>query len=232
MERRIVSRDAWLAERRKLLAEEKALTEARDALSAKRRALPAVKVEKPYRFDSEHGKLSLAELFGSCRQLLVYHFMFAPDWEEGCPSCSFWADNFDGIGVHLAARDTALVTVSKAPLAKLLAYRERMGWSFPWVSSGGSDFNEDFGVTVTEGADYNYRPFTGKPGEYHGISAFLKDGDQVLHTYSTYARGLDMVNGAYQFLDLTALGRQEEGLSWTMAWLKRHDRYETQGAKA
>ncbi len=230
---RIVSREAWLAERRALLAEEKAFTQARDALSARRRELPMVRIEKPYRFAGEAGEVTLTGLFGQHRQLIVYHFMFGPDWQEGCPSCSFWADNFAGIGIHLAHRDTALVAVSKAPLEKLLAYRKRMGWSFPWVSAGNSGFNEDFGVSFAgEGGEYNYAPRSGTHSELPGISVFLREGDAVFHTYSAYSRGLDMLNGAYHFLDLTPLGRQEEGLPWSMAWLRRHDSYETEGIRS
>ena len=228
MTARIATREDWLAERKALLAEEKAFTKARDDLSARRRALPMVKIKKPYRFSGESGEQGLADLFGPHRQLLVYHFMFGPDWSEGCPSCSYWADNFEGIDVHLAARDTAFIAISNGPLDKLLAYRKRMGWSFPWVSSGDSGFNEDFGVTISADDDdpeYNYRPFKGDPGEYPGISAFLREGSEVFHTYSTYGRGLDMLNGAYHYLDLTALGRQEDDLPWPMAWVKRHDKY-------
>jgi predicted dithiol-disulfide oxidoreductase (DUF899 family) len=222
----VTDRATWLAARTELLAEEKDFTRARDALSARRRALPWVRIDKPYRFDTETGPATLADLFGGQRQLIVYHFMFGTDWEEGCPSCSFWADNFNGIGVHLAHRDTALIAVSKAPLAKLLAYRARMGWSFPWVSAGDSGFNEDFGVSFAgPGEDYNYAPRTGTHSELHGVSVFLRDGEAVCHTYSTYARGLDMLNGAYHYLDLTPLGRHEEDLPWSMAWLRRHDQY-------
>ena len=222
----IVDRAAWLAARKALLAEEKAFTRARDSLSARRRALPRVRIDKPYRFETEAGPATLADLFDGQRQLIVYHFMFGPDWQEGCPSCSFWADNFDGIGIHLAHRDTRLVAVSKAPLDRLLAYRARMGWTFPWVSAGTSGFNEDFGVSFAgPGGEYNYIPRTGTHSELHGISVFLQEGGEVFHTYSTYGRGVDMVNGAYQFLDLTPLGRHEEDLPWSMAWLRRRDRY-------
>jgi predicted dithiol-disulfide oxidoreductase (DUF899 family) len=230
---RIVSREDWLAERRAFLAREKDFTRARDALSAARRALPAVKVEKPYRFESEEGPIALEGLFGGRRQLIIYHFMFGSDWAEGCPSCSFWADNFEGIGIHLAHRDTALVAVSKATLEKLLAYRARMGWSFPWVSAGDSGFNEDFAVSFAgAGGEYNYAPRGGGHAEMPGISVFLREGDNVLHTYSAYARGLDMLNGAYHYLDLTPLGRHEDGLPWPMAWVKRHDRYEAEKGDA
>jgi predicted dithiol-disulfide oxidoreductase (DUF899 family) len=227
---RTTSRADWLAERRALLAREKDFSRARDALSEARRALPAVRLDKPYSFQTETGPKSLGGLFGDRRQLIVYHFMFGSDWREGCPSCSFWADNFDGIGIHLAARDTALVAVSKAPLEKLLAYRSRMGWSFPWVSAGSSGFNEDFGVSFAgEGGEYNFAPRKGSHSELPGISVFFREADTVFHTYSTYARGLDMLNGAYHFLDLTPLGRDEGGLPWPMAWVRRHDRYEAEG---
>ena len=225
---RVVSPEVWRAERIALLAKEKAFDRARDALSARRRELPVTEVTKPFRFGTATGDATLADLFDGKRQLIVYHFMFGADWEQGCPSCSFWADNFDGIGVHLAHRDTSLVAVSIAPLEKLAAYRDRMGWRFPWVSSQGSDFNADFGVTMPEGPatpDYNYAPRAGAKGEMPGISVFLRDEGRVLHSYSTYARGLDMVNGAYHFLDLTPLGRQEAGLPWSMAWVRRHDQY-------
>lgn len=228
---RIVPREEWIAARRALLAAEKFFTDQRDALSALRRDLPWVRVDKPYRFATETGSVSLVELFSDRRQLVVYHFMFGTDWAEGCPSCSFWADSFEGIGVHLAQRDTALVAVSKAPVAKLLAYRSRMGWTFPWVSAGNSGFNEDFGVSFAgEGGTYNFAPRTGTNSEMPGVSVFARDGNDVFHTYSAYARGLDMLNGAYHFLDLTPLGRNEDGLPWPMAWVKRHDRYETGNA--
>ncbi len=219
--------EAWRAARLELLAAEKAFNRERDALSAARRALPWVRIEKPYVFATETGAASLPDLFSGNRQLIVYHFMFGSDWQEGCPSCSFWADNFQGIGIHLAHRDTALIAVSKAPLDKLLAYRTRMGWTFPWVSSAANTFNEDFNVTFPDGAEgeYNYAPKRHNMTELPGISVFIRDGDAVYHSYSTYARGLDMLNGAYHFLDLTALGRHEEGLDHTMSWLRRHDRY-------
>ncbi|MBL9052300.1 MAG: DUF899 domain-containing protein [Tabrizicola sp.] len=225
---RIVSSEVWRAERLALLAEEKAFDRARDALSERRRALPATAVTQTYLFATETGPATLADLFGGRRQLVVYHFMYGADWAQGCPSCSFWADNFDGIGVHLAHRDTSLVAVSIAPLAKLLAYRDRMGWGFPWVSSAGTRFNQDFGVTMPEDEpvpEYNYAPRPGATGELPGISVFLLDQGRVLHSYSTYARGLDMLNGAYHFLDLTPLGRQEADLPWSMAWVRRHDQY-------
>ena len=230
MDHRIATRDDWLAERRALLAAEKDFTRQRDALSARRRDLPWVRVDRPYRFDTDRGPATLADLFGGNGQLIVYHFMFGADWDQGCPSCSFWADNFVGIGIHLAHRDTALVAVSKAPLAKLRTYHARMGWTFPWVSAGDSGFNEDYGVSFAgEGGSYNYAPRTGTHSELPGISVFAREGDQVFHTYSAYARGLDMMNGAYHFLDLTPKGRDEAGLPWPMAWVRRHDVYDNQG---
>jgi predicted dithiol-disulfide oxidoreductase (DUF899 family) len=224
---RIATREDWLAERLALLAREKALNRARDELAAARRALPWVRIDKPYRFEGAGGPLGLADLFAGRSQLALYHFMFGPDWQEGCPSCSFWADGYDGMAVHLAARDVTLAAASRAPLAKLLAYRDRMGWRFPWVSALGSDFNADFGVTLPEaGGTYNYAP-TRRTGEMPGLSVFVRDGDAVFHTYSTYARGLDPLNSAYQILDLTPKGRDEAGLPWPMAWVRRHDRYGT-----
>ena len=222
-EPRIVSHEKWLAARKAFLAKEKEFTRLRDELSRERRTLPWERVEKAYAFDAPEGRVSLAGLFGERHQLLVYHFMFGPDWTEGCPSCSFWADNFDGVGVHLAHRDTTFLAVSRAPLDRLLAYRSRMGWTFPWVSSSGSDFNLDFGVS--DSPTYNYAPSDSPQEELPGLSAFaLRDGE-VFHTYSCYARGLDAFNGAYQLLDLTPKGRDEDGLEWPMAWLHRHDAY-------
>ena len=230
---RIVSREQWLAERRALLEEEKAFTRQRDALSRKRRALPWVKVEADYRFDTAGGARSLADLFAGRSQLLVYHFMFGPEWSEGCPSCSFWADGYDRMIVHLAHRDITLIAVSRAPLAKLDAYKARMGWSFEWVSSAGSDFNFDFhvsrppDVSADGRATYNYEVVEAKHEELPGASAFYRDADgQVFHTYSTYARGLDMFNAAYHLMDIAPKGRDEADLPWPMAWLRRRDQYE------
>ena len=231
----VVSREDWLVARMEHLAKEKEFTRLRDQLSAERRDLPWVRIEKAYLFDSGTGKQSLANLFGDKRQLIVYHFMFGPDWEEGCPSCSFWADNFNGIGVHLNHRDTVLVAISRAPVELLEAYRQRMGWSFPWLSSLQSDFNQDYQVSYPAEAAkqgetiYNYRngEFSGQ--ELPGISVFYRAEDgTIYHTYSAYARGLDMLNGAYHFLDLTPKGRDEANLSWSQAWLQRHDQYDTQ----
>ena len=226
----IASREEWLDARVRLLQREKELTRLHDEISRERRALPWVPVTANYRFDGPAGEVSLADLFANCSQLLVYHFMFGPTWGEGCPSCSFWADNFDGVGVHLAHRDVALVAVSRAPLQKLDAYGRRMGWSFPWYSSESSTFNYDFNVSFTpeqqeRGFTYNFAPGEHFDDEKHGLSAFVKEGDAIYHTYSTYARGTDSFNAAYQLLDLAPRGRDEDGLPWTMAWLRRHDEY-------
>jgi predicted dithiol-disulfide oxidoreductase (DUF899 family) len=225
----IVDREQWLAARQAFLAKEKAFTHQREELARERRALPWEPVDKPYMFEGPEGKLSLGDLFAGHGQLIVQHFMFGPDWDEGCPGCSFWSDNFNGIDAHLAARDTSFVAVSRAPLAKLEAYRKRMGWTFRWVSSAGSDFNFDFGVSFAQDGqahDYNYgsEKFDGE--EKPGVSAFRRgDGGAIYHTYSTYGRGLDVLNGAYHLLDITAKGRDEAELPWSMAWVKRRDRY-------
>ena len=225
---KIVSKEEWLVARKELLAREKESTRLRDQLSAERRKLPWVKVESAYLFDTPKGQESLSDLFEGRSQLIIYHFMYGPDWAEGCPSCSFWADNFNGINIHLNHRDINLVVVSRARLETLEAYKRRMNWSFRWVSSFGSDFNRDYNVSFTpEEAEkgevfYNFR--VGKvPGEeVQGISVFYKNeqGD-VFHTYSCYARGLDMVNGAYHYMDLAPKGRDEGSLPYTMAWLDR-----------
>lgn len=224
---RVVSRDEWLAARKELLAAEKELTRRRDELNARRRELPMVRVEKDYLFDGPAGRARLIELFEGRRQLIVRHFMFDPRWEDGCPSCSAAADEVsDGLLAHLHARDTTFVTVSRAPLEKIEAYKARRGWTFPWYSSHGSDFNYDFGATLDESVapiSYNYRDraeyeargeagfLQGEPPlEMPGHSFFLRDGDEVFHTYSMYARGAEMLGGSYYFLDLTALGRQED----------------------
>ncbi|MFN0113605.1 MAG: DUF899 domain-containing protein [Paracoccaceae bacterium] len=223
-----VSREDWNAARKALLAEEKAFTRARDALSAKRRELPWVRVETDYRFDGPDGPQSLADLFDGRSQLIVYHFMYGPGWEQGCKSCSFWADNFNDIIIHLNQRDVSMVSVSMAPLATLDAFRKRMGWNFRWVSSGGSTFNRDFGVSpAPDGTlDYNYGTAIKNMDELPGVSVFARGADGgVYHTYSCYARGLDMLNGAYHFLDLVPKGRNEGDLPSPMAWVKHHDRY-------
>ena len=227
---RVVSHEEWLDARRAHLAKEKEFTRLRDELSRERRELPWERVDEAYAFDAPEGRVTLADLFGGLGQLVVYHFMFGPDWTEGCPSCSFWADNYNGIDVHLAHRDTALVAVSRAPLSKIEAYKKRMGWSFRWVSSAGSDFNFDFGVShvpqESDAPNYNYGTIKFGGEEAPGFSAFRRGDDgAVYHTYSTYARGLDMLNGAYHMLDLTSKGRDEGSLSHPMSWVRRHDRY-------
>lgn len=228
----IVSREDWLRAREALLKEEKAFTRERDRLSEKRRALPWVRVDKQYLFDGPEGKQTLSELFGGHSQLMIYHFMFGPDWAEGCPSCSFWADNFDGIVIHLAHRDISLVAVSRAPWESLQAYRERMGWNFKWLSSLGSDFNFDYHVSFTaeeienDRMFYNYREGRFPSEEAPGVSVFYKnDQDAVFHTYSCYARGLDILNCAYQYMDLAPKGRNEDELPYPLAWVRRRDQY-------
>jgi predicted dithiol-disulfide oxidoreductase (DUF899 family) len=232
-EHTIVSHDAWLAARRDLLAAEKDFTKQRDALTRRRMAMPWERVEKPYSFETPAGPRGLAELFDGRSQLLVYHFMLGPDWEEGCKSCSFWADNFTNIPIHLAHRDVTFTMISRAPLARIEAYKTRMGWALPWVSSHGSDFNFDYQVSFTpeqlaagRGA-YNYGSIDRNTvSELPGVSVFAKDADgAVFHTYSCYARGLDQLNGAYQLLDLVPKGRDEDGLEFTMTWVRRHDQY-------
>ncbi len=231
MRNQVVSHEDWLKARLELLAAEKDLTRQRDALTRRRMAMPWERVEKPYRFEGQNGAVSLADLFDGRSQLIVYHVMLGPDWEVGCKSCSFWADNFDGVPIHFQHRDVTFTAISRAPLAKIEAYRKRMGWSFPWVSSYGSDFNYDFHVSFTEEqlaagkVEHNYGLVEGYE-ELPGISVFYRnDTGEVFHTYSCYARGIDAVNGAYQFLDLVPKGRDEDGLDFTMAWLRRHDQY-------
>ena len=223
----VADRATWLAARRELLAVEKAASQHLDALAEQRRALPWVDITddatSTYTFATEAGPQTLLDLFGPHPQLVVQHFMFGEDWEEGCPSCSFWADGLDGMTVHLAHRDTAFAAVSTAPLDTLLAYRQRMGWSFPWASAGGTSFNRDYGVTGSD--TYNFTPTDEPIGELPGFSTFVRRGERVFHTNSVYARGLDIINNAYQLLDLTPLGRHEDDLEWSMAWLRRHDQY-------
>jgi predicted dithiol-disulfide oxidoreductase (DUF899 family) len=229
---RIVSHDEWLAARRNFLTKEKEFNRLRDELSRERRELPWEHVKKQYVFEGEHGKETLAELFGKRSQLIVYHFMYGPDWEIGCKSCSFWADNFNGIIPHLEARDVSLAAVSRAPLQKLQAQARRFGWTFKWVSSFGNDFNFDYNVSFPrEALDrgevfYNYSPRKLGSTEMPGISAFFRDGDQIYHSYSTYARGLDMLNTAYHYLDLVPKGRDEVGLEFPMAWVRHRIAYE------
>lgn len=227
---KVVSRTQWLTARKALLAKEKQFTKLRDRLSHQRRQLPWVKVDKEYVFDGPNGKETLSNLFEGRNQLIVYHFMFGPDWEGGCKHCSFWADNFDPIIVHLNQRDVTMVAVSRAPYAKLMAYQKRMGWHFKWVSSGGNDFNFDYHVSFTreqeakKTAFFNYKMQDPDSSDREGVSVFYKDGKgNVFHTYSTYERGIDMVNTAYHYLDLVPKGRDEGQVG--PSWVRRHDEY-------
>ncbi|HEY1372901.1 MAG TPA: thioredoxin family protein [Candidatus Binatia bacterium] len=229
----IVSHEEWLAARKEHLRREKEFTRLRDQLSRERRELPWERVGKNYVFDGPSGRETLSDLFAGKSQLVIYHFMFGPDWSEGCKSCSFWADNFERIDVHLKHRDVTLIAVSHAPFEKLDAYKKRMGWSFKWVSAFGSDFNRDHNVSFTpeemkKGAVYhNYTLHSHPSDEAAGISVFYKDaGGNIFHTYSCYSRGLDMLNGAYHYLDLVPKGRDEEGLAYHMEWLRHRDKYE------
>jgi len=231
---KIVSQNEWVKARKELLAKEKEFTRLRDQLSQQRRALPWVRVDKDYVFEGVGGKERLAQLFDGRQQLVVYHFMLGPDWEAGCKSCSFWADNFNGIDIHLKHRNVTFVTVSRAPLPKIEAFKKRMGWSFKWVSSFGSDFNFDYDVSfqpedlAAGEITYNYEKRKTTMTELAGISVFYKDADgAVFHTYSCYARGLDMLNGTYHFLDIVPKGRDEADLAYTMAWVRLHDEYES-----
>jgi predicted dithiol-disulfide oxidoreductase (DUF899 family) len=233
-EHRIVSRDEWLASRIELLKKEKELTRLRDEQSRQRRELPWVKVDKNYVFDTPEGTRTLAELFHGRSQLVIYHFMFGPQWEEGCPSCSFTSDHVDGALPHLAARDVTLAMVSRAPLAKIEAFKKRMGWRSTWVSSYGSDFNRDFHVSFTKAessqgkVSYNYAMQDFPSEEAPGISVFYKDrGGDVFHTYSTYGRGVEPLVGTYMILDMVPKGRDEGHLGFTMEWVRYHDRYGT-----
>ena len=229
--RKNASNDEWLAARLELLEDEKMFQKARDDLARRRRELPWRKLGTEYLFDSEDGRTSLSDLFGDASQLLVYHFMFHPEWDAGCKSCSFWADSYNGSIAHLKARDVALVAISRAPLDLLLSYRERMGWSFPWVSSATNSFNYDFGVSfspkqIESGkANYNYKKGNAKIEELPGISVFARDGEHVYHTYSTYSRGLDPYNETYQLLDIVPKGRDEDDLPYRQDWIRRHDEY-------
>lgn len=229
---KIVSQDEWLAARKAHLAREKEFTRLRDQLSEERRHLPWVRVDKGYVFDTENGRETLPQLFAGRSQLIVYHFMYDTGWEAGCKSCSFWADNFDGIVVHLNHRDVTMLAISHAPLATLLAYRKRMGWRIKWASSAGNDFNRDFHVSHTpdeiaaKQGYYNYTLQKPYGSEAPGISVFARDpDDSVFHTYSCYARGLDMLNGAYHLLDLVPKGRDEANQPHHSNWLRRHDEY-------
>jgi predicted dithiol-disulfide oxidoreductase (DUF899 family) len=224
----IGTHEEWLAARKALLVREKELTRLSDELARERRALPWVAVEKPYAFDTDDGPRTLAELFDGRSQLLIYHFMFGPDWDLGCPSCSFLADEVDGGAIHLAANDVTFVFVSRAPLEKIQAYKARMGWDIRWVSSFGTDFNFDFGVSFTDeqraqGAEYNFRVEKNLIDELPGLSAFALEDGVVYRTYSMYARGMDIVDNVYQLLDRAPLGRNE--VEGRRDWLRRHDEY-------
>jgi predicted dithiol-disulfide oxidoreductase (DUF899 family) len=240
-----VTHDEWVKARKELLAKEKEFTRQRDELSRLRRELPWERIEKNYVFQGPRGKETLADLFGDKSQLVIYHFMLGPGWKEGCPSCSFLADHFAGPMIHLPHRDVNMAVVSRAPIAEIDAYKKRMGWDFEWVSSHGSDFNMDYQVSnpdekVTIGAAgasagglapkqkvyYNYDMMEFPGDERPGLSVFYKDeAGNVFHTYSTYTRGLDILLGTYNILDMVPKGRDEEGLEWSMAWVRRHDQY-------
>ncbi len=229
---KVVGHEEWVAARRALLAEEKELSRRRDALSQARRDLPWERVTKAYGFEGPAGKVSLADLFAGRSQLIVYHFMFGPGWDEGCKSCSYIADTFDGITAHLQARDVSFVAVSRAPLAEFAPFKRRMAWRFDWVSSAGGDFNMDHGVSFPPAAktggeiDYNYGRLKLEMEEMPGLSVFYKNpAGEIFHTYSCYARGLDMLLAAYHHLDLVPKGRDEASLPWSMAWVKHHDKY-------
>jgi predicted dithiol-disulfide oxidoreductase (DUF899 family) len=230
---RVVSDAQWNEERIKLLAREKELTRLQDQIAAERRALPWRRVTKEYLFDTHQGQRTLAQLFGSRRQLMVQHFMFGPGWEQGCPSCSYMADHTDGMNLHLAHRDISFVAVSRAPLPQIQRFRQRMGWKFDWVSSHGSEFNFDFGVSFTKEelatgeVRYNYRKGFFPAEEAPGVSVFCKDdaGD-VFHTYSTFGRGVEVMMGAYRMMDLAPQGRSERDVFYKMEWVRHNDRYE------
>jgi predicted dithiol-disulfide oxidoreductase (DUF899 family) len=231
-EHKVVSSKEWIASRKDLLRKEKEFSKLRDDLSRQRRELPWEKVGKQYVFDGPNGKRTLADLFDGKSQLVIYHFMFGPGWEQGCPSCSYLADHMDGTLIHLAHRDVSLAVISRAPLDQIEAFKKRMGWRFPWVSSFGNDFNHDYHVSFTKDdvatgkVDYNYGIQDSPIEELPGASVFYKDAaGEIFHTYSTYSRGLDILIGTYNYLDLVPKGRDEEGLAQTMAWLRHHDRY-------
>lgn len=230
---KIVSHEEWIEARKAFLVKEKEFTRLQDQLSEQRRALPWERVEKQYVFDGAAGKETLSELFAGCSQLAVYHFMFAPEWEEGCKHCSFWADNFNGTAAHLKHRDVTFVAISRAPLAKIERFKRRMGWSFKWVSAAGTDFNYDYRVSFTPEElaageyDHNYRMSKGTLTDHAGISAFYQDASgKLFHTYSAYERGVEPIAGAYHFLDLMPKGRDEAGLDFAQSWVRHHDRYE------
>ena len=228
----VVSPSDWIASRKDLLKKEKEFTKLRDELSRQRRELPWEKVEKQYVFDGPSGKVTLADLFAGKSQLVVYHFMFGPGWEAGCPSCSFVSDHFDGSLVHLANRDVTLAVISRAPIAQIEPFKKRMGWRFPWVSSFENDFNYDYRVSFTKEetaqgkVNYNYGRVEFPSEEAPGASVFYKNAaGEIFHTYSAFARGLDILVGAYNLLDLVPKGRDEDALAFSMAWVRHHDRY-------
>ena len=231
-EHRVVSEKEWVKARKQLLAKEKKFSKLRDELNKERRALPWVKIGKEYVFEGPDGKETLADLFGDKSQLVVYHFMFGPGWGDGCPHCSFWADHYDSVTRHIGARDTTLVVISRAPLKEITPFKKRMGWQFKWVSSNATDFNFDLNASFTPEqikngtAIYNYAPLDMDIDEREGASAFYKDskGD-IYHTYSTYARGIDLLNTTYNFIDLTAKGRDEDP-EHSQDWVRYHDEYE------
>ena len=229
---KVVPQAEWRAARKELLRKEKEFSRLRDELSRQRRALPWEEVEKQYVFDGPKGKETLADLFGKRSQLIVYHFMFGPGWKEGCPSCSYLADTFDGVGFHLPHRDVSFVAISRGTLPELEAFKKRMGWQFKWVSSFGNDFNYDYQASFSEEEKakgkiyYNYEMTEFPSEELPGASVFYKnDAGEIFHTYSTYARGLDPLVGTYQWLDLAPKGRDEDGFAHTMAWVRHHDKY-------
>src|SRR5262252_6888924 len=230
---KVVPHAQWVEARKKLLAKEKEFTRLRDELSRSRRALPCERVDKEYVFEGPRGKEKLADLFRGRSQLIVYHFMFGPGWKEGCPSCSFLADTFDGAAVHMAQRDVTFVAISRATLPEIQAFQKRMGWRFKWLSSFGSDFNFDYQVSTGKEEPgksqvyYNYELTEFPSEERPGLSVFHKnENGETFHTYSTYARGLDILLTAYNFLDMTPKGRGEEGMKpHAMAWVRHHDRY-------
>jgi predicted dithiol-disulfide oxidoreductase (DUF899 family) len=230
---KVVSHAEWLEARKEFLAREKEFTRQRDELSRLRRELPWERVEKKYVFEGSKGKETLGDLFDGRSQLIVYHFMFGPGWKEGCPSCSYLSDHFDGMTIHLAHRDVTFAVISRAPIDQIEAFKERMGWRFHWVSSFGTDFNYDYNVSATPAekaggkADYNYTVMEFPSEERPGASVFFKDAKgAIYHTYSAYARGLDILVGTYNFLDLAPKGRDEDGLAFTMAWVRHHDKYD------
>jgi predicted dithiol-disulfide oxidoreductase (DUF899 family) len=229
----VVSEKEWLAQRKELLRKEKEFTRLRDELSRQRRELPWVKVEKNYVFDGPGGKEALSDLFDGRSQLVIYHFMFGPGWEQGCPSCSFEADHFNSFIVHLNARDVSMAAISRATIGEIQKFKQRMGWSFQWLSSYGNDFNRDYHVSFTPeemakgDVDYNYSMQRFPSEEAPGLSVFYKNPEgEIFHAYSTYGRGLDILLGAYNVLDMVPKGRDEEGLDFTMAWVRHHDKYE------